>query len=53
MANLPISQLPTTATLDNQAYFLVENVVTGTKVTQKISKADMSLIRPQGDQGGQ
>ena len=40
MANIKISELPITHSLDSQASFLVQNVVGGEKVTQQIPKAD-------------
>ena len=39
MANIKISELPSTVTLDDAANFLVENVVGGFPITQKIKKS--------------
>lgn len=42
MGNTTISDLPVASSIDSEAYFLLENLVDGERVTEKVSAADMS-----------
>lgn len=42
MGNTTISDLPVASSIDSDAYFLLENLVDGERVTEKVSATDMS-----------